>query len=77
MCAQADYCLANVDVDDEGAVMISGKDQEQMDACAAKILELTAEDARGGGSDVGCGEGDARRAWSEPELLAPTVHQRR
>ena len=49
MCAQADYCLANVDVDDEGAVMISGKDQEQMDACAAKILELTAEDARGGG----------------------------
>ena len=45
----ADYCLANVDVDDEGAVMISGKDQEQMDACAAKILELTAEDARGGG----------------------------
>ena len=49
MCAQADYCLANVDVDDEGAVMISGKDQEQMDACAAKILELTAEDARGAG----------------------------
>ena len=49
MRAQADYCLANVDVDDEGAVMISGKDQEQMDACAAKILELTAEDARGGG----------------------------
>jgi len=45
----ADYCLANVDVDDEGAVMISGKDQEQMDACAAKILELTAEDAKGGG----------------------------
>merc|ERR1712094_20271 len=45
----ADYCLANVDVDDEGAVMISGKDQEQMEACAAKILELTAEDGRGGG----------------------------
>ena len=45
----ADHGLANVDVDDEGAVMISGKDQEQMDACAAKILELTAEDVRGGG----------------------------
>ena len=41
MCAQADYCLANVDVDDEGAVMISGNDPEQMEACAAKIVELT------------------------------------
>ena len=49
MCAQADYCLANVDVDDEGAVMISGNDPEQMEACAAKIVELTAEDAKGGG----------------------------
>ena len=49
MCAQADYCLANVDVDDEGAVMISGNDPEQMEACAAKIVELTSEDAKGGG----------------------------
>ena len=45
----ADYCLANVDVDDEGAVMISGNDPEQMEACAAKIMELTAEATGGGG----------------------------
>lgn len=49
MCAQADYCLANVDVDDEGAVMISGNDPEQMEACAAKIVELTSEATGGGG----------------------------
>ena len=41
--------MANVDVDDEGAVMISGNDPEQMEACAAKIVELTSEDAKGGG----------------------------
>ncbi|CAH0371990.1 unnamed protein product [Pelagomonas calceolata] len=45
----ADYCLANVDVDDEGAVMISGNDPEQMEACAAKIVELTSEATGGGG----------------------------
>jgi len=40
----ADYGLANIDVGDEGAVMITGTDLERMDACAAKIAELTETD---------------------------------
>ena len=36
----ADFDLAKVDVDDEGVVTITGGDEAQVDACAARIAEL-------------------------------------
>jgi len=36
----ADFDLANVDVDDDGCVTITGGDAAQVDACAARIGEL-------------------------------------
>ena len=36
----ADHGLANVDVDDDGCVTITGGDAAQVDACAARIAEL-------------------------------------
>ena len=36
----ADFDLAKVDVDDEGVVTITGGDEAQVDACAARIGEL-------------------------------------
>ena len=36
----ADHGLANVDVDDDGCVTITGGDEAQVDACAARIAEL-------------------------------------
>jgi polyribonucleotide nucleotidyltransferase len=36
----ADHGLANVDVDDDGCVTITGSDEAQVDACAARIAEL-------------------------------------
>lgn len=45
----ADFELANVNVDDTGLVMITGSEPDKMDACAAKIVELTSQEDRGGG----------------------------
>ena len=36
----ADFDLANVDVDDDGCVTITGGDEARVDACAARIAEL-------------------------------------
>ena len=43
----ADFDLANVDVDDEGVVTITGGDEAQVDACAARIAELVDVDDLG------------------------------
>ena len=43
----ADYSLANVDVDDDGCVTITGGDEAQVDACAARIAELVDADDLG------------------------------
>ena len=40
----ADHGLANVDVNDEGVVTITGGDETQVDACAARIAELVDAD---------------------------------
>ena len=42
----ADHGLANVDVDDDGCVTITGSDVAQVDACAARIAELVDADGR-------------------------------
>ena len=40
----ADFGLANIDVDDDGCVTITGGDAAQVDACAARIGELVDAD---------------------------------
>ena len=42
----ADFGLADVKVGDDSAVTITGTDRDRMDACAARIEELTAGDAQ-------------------------------
>ena len=39
----ADHGLTNVDVDDDGSVTITGGDETQVDACAARIAELVVD----------------------------------
>ena len=39
----ADFRLANVIADDEGVVTITGGDETQVDACAARIAELVVD----------------------------------
>ena len=43
----ADFGLANVIADDEGVVTITGGDEAQVDACAARIAELVDVDDLG------------------------------
>ena len=38
-----EFGLKNANVDDAGAVLITGSDRDRMDACAAKIAEMTAD----------------------------------